>query len=32
MAETLDKGHDVHRVDALMPPEIVLVCEVAGAA
>jgi formate/nitrite transporter FocA (FNT family) len=32
MAERLDKGQRVHRVDALMPAEIAVACEAAGAA
>jgi formate/nitrite transporter FocA (FNT family) len=32
MAETLDMGQGAHRVDALMPAEIAVACEAAGAA
>jgi formate/nitrite transporter len=32
MPETLDKGRGVDRVEALMPPEVALACEAAGAA
>jgi formate transporter len=32
MAETLDKGRGSHGIDALLPPEMALACEAAGAA